>query len=508
VTYSAPVSRVGTPLEPGRPPSGLRASLENDLPVTIPVGQATAVFCYGHCFHVTEEIASVQLVIAGRRHRPNATGMARRDLYEWLHRSDGEQADPLGHSYRSGFWATLVIPPQDRPRQLRLDAVVALRSGAVESASLGQIEVAEPVRSPPGGALPVPPVDPDAIAICLAAYEPDLRLFQMQLDSLRAQTDERWVCVVSDGGSTARRHERMLELIGDDRRFCVSRSQQRLDPYRNFERALRLAPPEAELIALCDQDDRWYPRKLEVLRGAIGSRALVYSDQRLVTGDGRVLRDSLWHGRRNDHENLASLLVANTVPGAAMLFRRELLSIALPFPDAPGAQYHDHWLALVALAAGEIGYVDEPLYDYVQHPAAVQGATRAGTTRPLLRRSRGWRGAYFGGYLNRQVWAQALLARCGRRLDRRKCRALTWFIAAERSALCFAWLALRPLRRVAGRDETLGGEAALAAGVAWRRMIVAAVGRAKAPRRRAYDASFPNPPEFEQRRLRRWRAVG
>lgn len=498
-----PVPPVGNPFEQS---SGVRASLENDLPVSIPVGRATAVFCYGHCFHATEEISSLELVIAGRRHRPDAMGMPRRDLYEWFHRGE---ADPLGHSYRSGFWATLVIPAQDRAVQLHLDAVVALRSGTEAWTRLGQIDVADPLRRAQPSSVCEPPVNPDAIAICLAAFEPDPRLLETQLDSLRAQTDGRWVCVVSDGGSTPERYERMLELIGGDRRFRVSRSEQRLDPYRNFERALLLAPAEAELIALCDQDDQWYPHKLEVLRGAIGSRDLVYSDQRLISGDGRVLRDSLWKGRRNDHENLASLLVANTVPGAAMLFRRKLLSVALPFPDAPGTQYHDHWLALVALTAGEIGYVDEPLYDYVQHGAAVQGAARPEPApRPLLRRGRGWRGAYFGGYLNRQVWAQALLARCEGRLPRRKRRALTWFIAAERSAWCFAWLAARPLRRVVGRDETLGGEAALAAGIAWRHLIVAAVGRAKTPGRRAYDASFPNPPEFEQRRLRRWRAVG
>ena len=182
---------------------------------------------------------------------------------------------------------------------------------------------------------------------------------------------------------------------------------------------------------------------------------LVYSDQRLVAGDGRVLRDSLWHGRRNDYENLASLLVANTVPGAAMLFRRDLLSAALPFPDAPGAQYHDHWLALVALAAGTIGYVDDPSTTTCSTRPRVQGRTaRDHDHGQPCAGARGWRGAYFGGYLNRQVWAQALLARRGLQLDRRKRRALSWFVAAERSAWCFAWLALRPLRRAdrPGRD--------------------------------------------------------
>jgi hypothetical protein len=57
-----------------------------------------------------------------------------------------------------------------------------------------------------------------------------------------------------------------------------------------------------------------------------------------------------------------------------------------------------------------------------------------------------------------------------------------------------------------GRDETLGGEVALVRGILWRWLLPVAVGRAQLPRGRAFDASFPDPPQFEQPRLRRWRA--
>jgi hypothetical protein len=253
---------------------------------------------------------------------------------------------------------------------------------------------------------------------------------------------------------------------------------------------------------LCDQDDRWYPDKLASLRQALGSAVLAYSDQRLVTEDGRVVRDSLWDGRRNEHRNLASVLVANTVPGAAMLFRRELIDAALPFPDAPGVPYHDHWLALVALAGDEIAYLDRPLFDWVQHPAAVSAGATPSARVPG---SRGWRAAYFGGYVMREVLAETLLMRCDSKLSARKRRALQRFVSAARSPIGFLWLALRPLRRLAGRDETLGGEFALIRGILWRRLIVLAVAGARTPGRRAADASFPDPPQFEQRRLRRWR---
>jgi hypothetical protein len=505
------VASVGDQIAAPAAESGLRAKLENHLPASLPVGRATAVFCYGHCFHRTERVETLELLVEGTssdsqpgaaRHRPAATRMPRRDLFEWLHRPHGGGADPLGHSYRSGFWATLPVPAQSSLGRVRLEAEVRLSGGAQLRVTIGRIEVV---------AAPSPPVEglaPGTIAICMATYEPDLALLEAQIESLREQTDQRWICVISDGGSGRERFDAVARLVAGDRRFSLTRSEKRLDPYWNFERALRLVPADAELLAPCDQDDRWYPEKLEVLRGMLGSNALVYSDQRLVMADGSVVRDSLWQGRRRDCENLASLLVANTVPGAAMLLRRDVADLALPFPDAPGVQYHDHWLALTGLAAGSIGYIDRPLYDYVQHASAVQGSVSAVPHAVGRRRgSRGWRSAYFGGYVTRQLQAQTLLLRRGAVLTRRKRRALRWFVAADRSALPFAWLAARPLRRVLGHDETLSGEAALAAGLLWRRLIAIAVGRAQLPGRRAFDARFPDPPRFEQRRLRRWRAA-
>ena len=337
----------------------------------------------------------------------------------------------------------------------------------------------------------------------MATYEPDLGLFETQLASLKAQTDRRWVCVISDDCSAPEQFERIDQLVADDSRFAVSRSAERLGFYRNFERALTMVPTEAELVALCDQDDRWYPEKLEVLRGALGSAQLVYSDQRLVDASGHVLRNTLWEGRSNNHTSLASMLVANTVTGAAALFRTDLLDVALPFPDTPGFQFHDHWLGVVALATGDVAYVDRPLYDYVQHAGAVFGDVSLGER---TNRRGSAKGAYFYGYLAREVQAQAVLARCGQRLEAGKRRVLRRFSLAASSPLAFAWLAGRPLRLLAGRTETLGSEAGLARGILWRRLM--GVRARLAPRLGigAGDASFPAPDSFNQKRLRRWRA--
>ena len=215
------------------------------------------------------------------------------------------------------------------------------------------------------------------IAIAMATYNPDMDLFRAQIESLRAQTDTNWVCVVNDDRSRPERYREIVAELDGDERFVISRADRRLGFYRSFERALGLVPDEAQLVALCDQDDRWYPEKLAVLRERLGKAQLIYSDQRLVDTDGNVLADTYWTSRRNNHTNLLSLLIANTITGAASLMRREVVERALPFPEVPGEQYHDHWLGLVAMTLGDVGYVDRPLYDYVQHGGAALGHAAA-----------------------------------------------------------------------------------------------------------------------------------
>ena len=467
----------------------LVVNLESPLPASLPVGSATAVYVTGTCFHRSERLARLAVEVDGIRHRPAASRMPRPDVYD---------ADPAG--FRSGFWATLPIAARERPGTVELALAVRLAGGDELHAPLGRIPIVAPEPAPVlAGA-----GDPGLIAVCMATFEPDIALFRRQVESLRGQTDDRWLCVISDDRSGPERWSQLRAVVAGDARFVASRSDERRGFYGNFERALRLAPAQASLLALCDQDDVWLPEKLAVLRGALGDAQMVYSDQRLVDVEGRVLRETLWDGRRNNHTDIASLLIANTITGAATLFRREVADLALPFPDAPGVQFHDHWLGLVALASGNVAYVDRPLYDYVQHRGAVFGEVEDRRIRKGI--LRGGRGAYFLGYVMREVQAQALLMRCGSSMAGAKRRALRRYVAAARSPVAFAWLALRPLRGLVGRNETLGSEADLVRGIVWRWLVAILATGARRPGRRPCDARFPDEASFQQRRLSRWRA--
>ncbi len=430
------------------------------------------------------------LLIDGRPHPVAAVGMPRFDVPE----------------RRGGFWTSLGVEVPERATEVVVAAQAFGRDGLSDPVELARVPV-RPARQPSDGQA----VEAGPIAICMGTYRPDPDLFRAQIDSIRTQTDTNWTCIISDDCSEPEHYEQIRRIVADDPRFSVSRAPEWLGFYRNFERALTLAPREARLIALSDQDDVWHPDKLETLRAGIGTAALAYSDQRLTDPTGRVLRDTMWVGRSNNRTNMASMLIANTVTGAASLIRRDVVDRALPFPECPGMQFHDHWLALVALASGRLEYIDRPLYDYVQHRGAILGRVVSSGVADRVRRRlrpprmRDWRGAYFLGYLPGRMRAQTLLMRCSDSLTESERRGLELYARADSSPLAFLWFVARPARMLIGETETQASEWELALGVVWRWLasIIAAI--PGWPDRYLLDTSFPDPLSFAQKRLGRWR---
>jgi glycosyltransferase involved in cell wall biosynthesis len=499
-------------------PAHLHVQLDFELPQKLTVGRGTAVFVCGWCFAREHRIRSLALLVDGEPQPVLASGMPRLDPFQALHPDLDAYAtagveddpaspeDPLLHSYDSGFWALARIPAPGPERACRLELRAELADGSEAIVELGRIPI-ESAPDPVAVAWRPDDVGP-RVAICLASYNPPSDLFARQLDSIRAQTHRNWVCVISDDCSSAERYQEILERTAGDERFIVSRSPKRLGFYGNFERALALAPADCRFVAMADQDDAWYPEKLATLIGALGSAQLVYSDARVVGRSGEVISETWWSRRRNNHSSLLSVLVANSVTGAASLMRREVLDDALPFPPAQFAHYHDHWIGLVALALGEIAYVERPLYDYVQHGEASLGHAAANempslrerllSQRPPRERVRMWRLHYYVDVCRLLQFSAILALRCGPRMSRRRRRELRRFTAAEHSRVALAALGVRGLRALVGPPETLGAEWMLFCALLWRRLLAASARERPQPRLRL-DA-LPPPTLIQQAR--------
>ncbi len=369
-------------------------------------------------------------------------------------------AEACGVAPDDRFWGLLALDAASAGADLGIAARVSA------GGTRGEVLLARVAIDP--AADPAPAGDPRAIAICLPAHEPDADLLGAQLDALRAQTHTGWVCLIDDDASSPAGRAVIRAAVAGDPRFVIREHATRAGVYRNVERALGDLPAGAGLVALCDQDDRWAPDKLERLAGALAADAgatLAHCDLRIVDSSGAVLAPTAWTERSRSEDRLRDLVTANTVTGAATLLRRGVLGDALPFPVPIGPDaFHDHWLALTAAATGTIAYVDAPLVDYVQHAGNVLGHRPLRGPRSAAPRRERWRASYAELLLQRQALAMTLLLRCGSRLSARDRRDLERTAAGPRAPLA---LTVRALSGAGRPRRTLGHEWRALRGAIW-----------------------------------------
>lgn len=215
------------------------------------------------------------------------------------------------------------------------------------------------------------------VGIALAVYRPDPRYFAAQLASIQAQTLTDWVTVLTcDSPLGELRAEPLLAPFFDDPRFEWHENAVRLGVKGNFARALELARARgAKWLAFSDQDDVWYPHKLERLVGALEGKpplAVSHADMDVLV-DGATLERSAWQLEARDvsHVTPAALFVRNVVTGASMLMDAGL---AARYPEVPDdAPFHDYWYAVAASHHGGVYPVHERLHAYRQHGGNVVG---------------------------------------------------------------------------------------------------------------------------------------
>jgi hypothetical protein len=354
--------------------SQLSFGLDRPLPAAAILGDGRALNLSGWCAHASQRIMSLEVGVGAHWEAVRQWGVRRIDL--------APRAGSLGR----GFYAVALPPVLLGPGRVEVALRAQLEDGSSAEVALGSLRAAVPAELKPsrgrGNAAQV--------AICMAVFEPMPALFKRQVASIRAQTHGRWTCYVQDDASRPAHRALIRRVLGSDRRFKLLHNRRNLGFYENFEACLRRVPPapDCAYVALADQDDDWRPHKLAALIAALERgpmNQLAYSDMRVTGAQRQVMHQSYYTYRRNSYGHVGDLLLANTVAGAASLFRRELLQQALPFPRAVDAGYHDHWIACAAQAAGDLVFVDEPLYDYVQHGRNIIGHTPFQPQRPRWR---------------------------------------------------------------------------------------------------------------------------
>jgi glycosyltransferase involved in cell wall biosynthesis len=230
----------------------------------------------------------------------------------------------------------------------------------------------------------------DKISIALCTYNGELFLAR-QLASIQQQTVMPYELVVCDDCST----DKTIEIVRD---FAASalfpvrifRNDHNLGFVANIERAIWLC--QGDLIALSDQDDVWYPNRLERSAREFTEHpeaGLVFSDANIIDDNNELAGPKLWgqlgFAGKNEREFLAGhyVLLAKHrfITGATVMFRANLRDRILPIGKG---WIHDEWIALMAAAFSDLRPIAQPLIRYRVH-----GSQQVGFRNKLRQRAQG-----------------------------------------------------------------------------------------------------------------------
>lgn len=206
------------------------------------------------------------------------------------------------------------------------------------------------------------------ISIVMATYNGEKFLLE-QVDSLQAQSYPCLEFVFVDDASSDSSRAILQEYALIDSRIRLVANPVNQGLLATFETGIRAA--KGDMIALSDQDDVWLPEKISLLAEAIGSHSLIYADSALTNASGYVT------GKFSDRNHLCNYPTAlhyvfgTKAMGHAMLFKREIIDIALPFPDYVG---HDYILGFAAASLNGVVYFPQALVNYRQHSSNTMGA--------------------------------------------------------------------------------------------------------------------------------------
>ena len=191
------------------------------------------------------------------------------------------------------------------------------------------------------------------VSVVVCTYNGE-KFLRQQLDSLISQTYTDLEIIISDDNSTDSTVEIAESFQRKDPRILIHVNKNNLGYNRNFEHAFDLAT--GDFIAVCDQDDIWKPNKIEAMMPLFaGDAILVYCRsvrfRNQIPDVEKYCRRKLFIG--ND---IKRLMYVNDIAGHNIIFRKELLRLAKPFPEGV---FYDWWLTIVAAAFGTVRATDK-----------------------------------------------------------------------------------------------------------------------------------------------------
>ena len=197
-----------------------------------------------------------------------------------------------------------------------------------------------------------------------------------QLESIFHQTMKADIVCIYDDASTDDTFDKVVKFCeGKPSWNCLQRSKN-VGYRKNFELSITETP--CDLLFFSDQDDLWYPNKIETMVQYLKINPevqLLFSKADTIDGNGKKLKDSTEkHFQINPHvkkcfnntlDSFQFFLRRNVLTGATMVARRNNLRECIPFSPL---LVHDHWIPLwLSAMDNKIAYISTSTMAYRIH---------------------------------------------------------------------------------------------------------------------------------------------
>ena len=212
----------------------------------------------------------------------------------------------------------------------------------------------------------------EQIDILLATYNGE-KYLKEQIDSILKQTYSNIRLIISDDCSKDKTREILREYEQKDNRIKVYFQEENLGYVKNFE--FLLSKVGNEIYALSDQDDVWFPEKVEHTYNKLKETDsdLIFTDLEVVDQNLKTLYPSF-----NDYMKLTRKIkkykqdyrlqyLYNCVTGCTLMSKKKFIDLILPLPTLSKYAIHDTWIACTVVNNGKVEYLEEKTIKYRQH---------------------------------------------------------------------------------------------------------------------------------------------
>jgi glycosyltransferase involved in cell wall biosynthesis len=221
----------------------------------------------------------------------------------------------------------------------------------------------------------------ETITILLATYNGE-KYLSHQLDSILNQSYTNWHLMIRDDLSkdnTPAIIEKYRKAY-PDKIEVIDNCGKNKGSLLNFA-ALLQAAGNAKYIMFCDQDDEWKRDKIEVTflkmrelekEHGLNCPIMIFTNFQYVDENMQIIPSKKdFEINRIKDFGFPHLLAQNPVYGCTSMINRSLADKVGSIP--PEADFHDHWIALIAAAFGKLCYLKEKTVLYRQHSSNVSG---------------------------------------------------------------------------------------------------------------------------------------